>query len=164
MLKEIVTLTLSSFKINCSGGGRKSLMTLTSPIGSSVYFIFRLINLPPFSPITRAEDPDYITTTCKSHSQDFVIHLADTIEPAFLTAVSYIFCNNPARIKECMVGCGKRDMMLGLVLSILILVPLKAGFFHTDSVLLCVRLSNIKIWLSVWLSKCKMEKGVSENG
>jgi len=136
LLKEIVTLTLSSFKINCSGGGRKSLITLSSPIGSSVYFILRLINLPPLSPVTRAEDSDYIAAKSEANGQDPVIHPSNTIESAFPTTVGHIFCNNPARIKEGALSSRKRDLMLELVLLILILVPLEAGSFHTNSLLL----------------------------
>jgi hypothetical protein len=45
LLNEIVTFTLSSFKTNKFGGGRKSLMLFVLPKGSFVYFIWLFITI-----------------------------------------------------------------------------------------------------------------------
>ena len=55
LLKAIVTFTPSSRNASSSGEGRKSGITLRSPNGSSVYFIFALINCPALSPVAGAQ-------------------------------------------------------------------------------------------------------------
>src|SRR6476469_1561738 len=47
LLSAIVTFTPSSRKASWSGGGRKSRTTRTSPMGSLVYFVFVVIDVPP---------------------------------------------------------------------------------------------------------------------
>jgi hypothetical protein len=60
LLSEMVTLTVSSFRTSSSGEGRKSFKTFTFPIGSSVYFIFSVIYFLSFSPISSANDSDFV--------------------------------------------------------------------------------------------------------
>ena len=104
LLKEIVILTLFSFKANCSGGGRKSLITLSFPIGSSAYFILLFINLSPFSPVPGTIDADDIAPVCESNSDDAVVDPAHTEESILTGAMTDIFCNNTVRIKERSLG------------------------------------------------------------
>ena len=75
LLSEIVTLTVSSLKANSAGDGRKSFITFTSPIGSSVYFIFPFIDSFSFPPISGAKDPDLGFPICKANSHDSVCDL-----------------------------------------------------------------------------------------
>jgi hypothetical protein len=56
LLREIVILTVSSFKASSSGEGRKSEMTLTFPMGSSVYFILAVIYFLSFPPVSGADE------------------------------------------------------------------------------------------------------------
>jgi len=66
LFNAMVTLTFSSFNTSLSGDGRKSLITFNLPIGSSVYFIFLFISLPPFSPIISSTmDADDISPISK---------------------------------------------------------------------------------------------------
>jgi hypothetical protein len=41
--------------------------------------------------------------------------------------------------------------MLGLIVSVFILIPLKADLFHNFSITRVVETSNITVWLSVWV-------------
>jgi hypothetical protein len=86
LLKEIVTLTLSSFKTNWSGGGKKSFTILSLPIVSSVYFILFFINLSPLSPVSCSENPDYIFPIRESHGYYAVIDATDAIRSFLLPA------------------------------------------------------------------------------
>ena len=56
LLSEMVTLTVLSFKTNSSGDGRKSVTTLTFPMGSFVYAIFFSINILSFPPVAGTYD------------------------------------------------------------------------------------------------------------
>src|SRR5882724_1799737 len=62
LLNVRVTLIPSSRKTRSSGGGRKSGTTFRRPRGSSVYFIFALIDSLALSPVVRPEDLDHLFT------------------------------------------------------------------------------------------------------
>ena len=131
LLKEIVILTLFSFATNCSGGGRKSLITLSLPIGSSVYFILLFINLSPFSPVSGTIDTDNIAPVGESNSDDTVVNPAHTVESILTGAMTDIFCNHAVRIKKRTLGYTKRHPMLPLIFSIFSLIPFEANLFHS---------------------------------
>lgn len=65
-----MTLMVSSFKASSSGEERKSGMTLTLPIGSSVYFIFSFIYFIAFQPIFGANNSGFVFTIGKSYSHN----------------------------------------------------------------------------------------------
>ena len=121
----IVTLTFSSFKISLSGGGRKSLITLSSPKGSSVYLIFVFIYFPPFSPISGSKYPDNIASICKSHGHYSFADTSNAIESIFLSAVINVFDNNSLWIKKGVLSYWKRYIVFGLILIILFSIPIK---------------------------------------
>jgi hypothetical protein len=100
-------------------------------MGSSVYFILLFIDFPPSSPITCAKDSNDILAVGKSNGHDSSVNAADTVKPPFLSTVGHILSNNSVRIKEGTLGQGKGDSVLGLILFILILVPLKASPLHS---------------------------------
>lgn len=91
LLSEIVTFTVSSFKANSLGEGKKSSTTFTSPIGSSVYFIFSFIDLLPLSPISGADDSDLAIAISESYRHNSIRNVAQAILPLFLSAVRHIF-------------------------------------------------------------------------
>src|SRR3990172_1439472 len=100
LLRAIVTFTVSSLNTSSSGTGRKSGTTFSGPIGSSVYLIFALIDLFPFSPIACTENSDNAKAVCKTDSQDTVADHAKT-EIAFVAmTVRHIFGNNTVRVRE----------------------------------------------------------------
>ena len=100
LFREIVTLTFSSFNTNWSGGGRKSLMTLNLPIGSSLYFILLFIYFPPFSPITRSINADNITPMREPHGHNAVSDTSNTIKSIFLAAMVDILGYDTVRVKK----------------------------------------------------------------
>jgi len=130
LLREIVTLTLSSFRTRRSGGGRKSLMTLSFPIGSFVYFILVFINLFPLSPVSCTENSDNITSIRESYCHDPIIDTADAVESSLTTAMTYILSDYTVMIKKSLLGQRKRDMVFELILCVLFLIPLEADLFH----------------------------------
>ena len=69
-LKERVTLSVLSFNTNSSGEGRKSVMTLTLSMGSSVYFIFLLIKFFSLSPVAGAKKSYFTRPMGESYGQD----------------------------------------------------------------------------------------------
>jgi len=83
LLSEIVTLTDSSRKANSAGEGRKSGTILISPNGSSVYFIFVLINRLAFPPVTGSNYADHIVPIRKAHRDNAISDLAKTIVTHF---------------------------------------------------------------------------------
>ena len=83
--------------------GRKSLTTLNSPIGSSVYLILFFIDLPPFSPIPRTINADDITSICDPNSHDAAFDTANTVKSFLPTFMGYIFYDDTMRIKKSML-------------------------------------------------------------
>jgi hypothetical protein len=59
------------------------------------------------------------------------VNATDTVKSLFLSTVGHILSNNSVRIKKGTLGQGKGDFVLGLILFILILVPLKASPLHS---------------------------------
>ena len=79
-LKPMVTFRLSSLNASWSGDGKKSVMILTGPIGSAVYFVFLLIYCLSFSPVSCANDPDHVISICESNRQYPFINPAEAVE------------------------------------------------------------------------------------
>ena len=50
------------------------------------------------------------------------------------------------RIEKRPLSQGKRDMMLGLIFSVFILIPLKANLFHNVSITRVLETSNTTVW------------------
>lgn len=135
LLKEIVTLTFSSFITRRSGGGRKSLTTFNLPTGSSVYFILFFINVFPLSPVSCPENADNITSIRESYGHNAVIDSADTVKSVLPATVRYIFSNYTVRVKKSSLGQRKRDMVFGVILPVLLLIPLEADLLHENNIL-----------------------------
>jgi hypothetical protein len=91
LLSEMVTLTVSSFKANSSGEGRKSFSNLTFPIGSSEYDIFCFIYFLSLSPIAGADNSDYVFSIGKSDSHNTSGNIAKTIISLLTTTMFQIF-------------------------------------------------------------------------
>jgi hypothetical protein len=87
LLSVIVTLTVSSFKASSSGDGRKSEMTLTFPIGSSVYLIFSFIDFISFPPISGADYSNFVLSVCKPNRHYPAGDHAKTVKPFFIFIV-----------------------------------------------------------------------------
>jgi hypothetical protein len=87
LLREMVTLTVSSFNASSSGEGRKSEMTLTFPIGSSVYFILAAIYLLSFPPISGADNSDFVFSVGKPNCHNSTRDPAKAIKPFFTLAM-----------------------------------------------------------------------------
>ena len=87
LLSEIVTFTVSSLNASSSGEGRKSVITLTLPNGSSVYFIFLFIYLLSFPPISGTYDSDFVAAICKADCHYSSCNLTETIVSLLFTTV-----------------------------------------------------------------------------
>jgi hypothetical protein len=133
-LSEMVTFTLSSFNTNRSGGGRKSLIILGSPIGSSVYFIFVFIYLPSFPPIPCTIDANDITPVSEPDSHNTITDSSDAVVSVFFGTVSHVLYNNTLRFEKSLLCLDKRNLMFFLILSILFFIPLKSGFPHRHNI------------------------------
>ena len=66
----MVTFTPSSRNTRSSGRGKKSGTTLRSPMGSSVYLIFSLIDSFSFTPIAGSVDADYVLSVSEANRED----------------------------------------------------------------------------------------------
>jgi hypothetical protein len=130
LLNEIVTFTLSSFKTNNSGGGRKSLMIFFLPKGSFVYSILFFIDLSPFSPVSCPDNTDHALPISEPDRHDSVIDSADTIISFLRTAMGHILQDDALRIKKSVLSRRKRDAMLRLILRVFIFVPIEMAFYH----------------------------------
>src|SRR5208283_247645 len=130
LFSEIVILIFSSLRANCSGLGRKSLTTLSSPMGSSVYFIFVFIHPPYLSPISSAVYTNDVPAICKPHCHYAIAHTSDAVKPIFVLAVTNIFNYYTVGIKKSMLRHGKRNVMFCLIFSVFLFIPFKTGFSH----------------------------------
>jgi hypothetical protein len=104
LLREIVTFTDSSRNANSAGEGRKSGTILTSPIGSSVYFIFVLMYCLAFPPITGSKYSYHIVPISKTYREDTIANLAETVITHFIVAVVHVFSNDTTRIGKDVLG------------------------------------------------------------
>src|SRR6266700_3636308 len=104
LLSEIVTLTDSSRNANSAGDGRKSGTILISPSGSSVYFIFVLINRLAFPPVTGSQNANNVVPIRKPYRDNAISDLAKTIVTHFFVAVVHVFSDDTMRIGEGVLG------------------------------------------------------------
>jgi hypothetical protein len=134
LLREIVTFTVSSFNTNCSGGGRKSLTTRSTPKGSSVYLVAFLINLLSFPPIPCTENANYAGPISEPDREDSPLHTTNTIVTNLRIAVRHILHNNAVWVQKSMLCRAERDSVRDPVLPIFPLVPLEPRLFHRISI------------------------------
>lgn len=130
LLKAKVTFTPSSLKASSPGDGKKSGTILILPIGSSVYFIFALINGLTLAPIAGAENADDIVSVCKSDSKDATVNYAKTVEALFAMTVLNIFCNYALWIGKSVLRLPEGYFVLFLVGFVLVFVPFKLTSCH----------------------------------
>jgi hypothetical protein len=104
LLRASVTLMLSSRTTSCSGAGRKSGTTLGSPIGSSVYLIFPVIDLLAFAPVTGADDPYYLVAEREPDAQYAFADLAEAEIARLIAAVCRVDRNDATSISEGKLG------------------------------------------------------------
>jgi hypothetical protein len=104
LLSEIVTFTDSSRNANSEGEGRKSGTILTSPIGSSVYFIFELIYNLAFPPVTGSKYAYHVVPIGKAYRENSITDLAETIITHFIFAVVHVFGNDTMGICKGILG------------------------------------------------------------
>jgi hypothetical protein len=150
LLRAIVTLTVSSFRASSSGEGRKSEMTLTFPIGSSVYFIFPFIYLFPFPPVSGADNSDFIFSMGKSYGHNSASDSIKTIIPLFLITVFQIFQNDTMIIQKSKLQQGKGDAVFLLIQFVFGGIPLKIRSFYDITKILKIKVCvNIFIWLFI---------------
>src|SRR5690349_20817370 len=97
LLREMVTLTDSSRNANSAGEGRKSEIIFISPNGSSVYFIFVLINRLAFPPVTGTKYANDVVPICKAYRNNCISDLAKAVVTHFAVAVIHIFSDDTMR-------------------------------------------------------------------
>ncbi|MCC2641691.1 MAG: hypothetical protein K0S45_2104 [Nitrospira sp.] len=73
-------------------------MTLRSPRGSSVYFIFSLIDPPAFPPVAGSENPNDAIAKRTTNGQDS--DQAETVMPLLAWALRQVLCNHVAWISK----------------------------------------------------------------
>ena len=130
MLREIVTLTDSSRNASSAGEGRKSGTILISPNGSSVYFIFVLINRLAFPPVTGSKNANDVVAIREAYRDNAIPDLAKTVVAHFFVAVVQVFSDDTMRIGEGVLGYSKWDSMRLLVFDILLGVSFKMRSCH----------------------------------
>jgi len=126
-------------------------MTLTSPMGPSVYVIFLLIDPFAFPPIARAEDADGAFPIRKPDSENAFAYASETEEARFMLAVRNILRNHAHGISECVLRKTKGDTMLFTVLPVFVSIPLEFTIHHDHTITACVILGNIIIWLFIFI-------------
>ena len=95
-------------------------MTLTLPIGSSVYFILADIYIFPFPPISGANNSDFVFSVGKPNRHNSARDPAKAIKSLFITAVLNILQNDTVMIQKRKLCQGKRNTMFFLIKGIFI--------------------------------------------
>ena len=75
-------------------------MTSGLPIGSSVYFIFLLIDTLAPAPVTGAENPYPAVAPAEAYGQDATIDLTETEKACLTFTVPAIYSNDALWIRE----------------------------------------------------------------
>jgi hypothetical protein len=126
----MVTLTVSSLNTSLSGEGKKSGMTFSSPIGSSVYLIFVLINTFSFPPVAGTEYADGTPTIGKADRKDTTANFSEAVKPSFCLTMREIFRDDTLWISKGVLRLGEPHPMLGLIFEILVNVPFETRLAH----------------------------------
>lgn len=90
-------------------------MTLTFPIGSSVYFILAVIYFFPFPPISGADNSDLVFFVGKPNCHNSARDPAKAIISFFIVAVLKILQNDTIMIQESKLCQGERNTMFFLI-------------------------------------------------
>lgn len=130
----MVTFTVSSLKTSSSGAGRKSEMTFTGPISSSVYLIFAFIDSFPSPPVASSKYSNYTTAVCKTDSQYPAPNSSEAVIPFLALAVGQVFSDNTVWIAENVLGFREADPVFDLIEEILLGIPFEALPAHVGSV------------------------------
>ncbi len=104
-------------------------MTLTFPIGSSVYFILVVIDLFSFPPISGADNSDFVFSVSKPDGHNSARNPAKTIESLFALAMLKILQDDTLMIQESKLCQGKRNSMFFLIKRVFIGIPIKIRSF-----------------------------------
>jgi hypothetical protein len=128
---EMVTFTPSSRKTSCSGEGRKSGMTFSSPSGSSVYLILAFIESLASPPVAGSDDSNDIFAVSEAYGQDTFIDDAETVVPNPVDAVRKILRDYTLRVGERELGPRERHAVFLLVLAVLLRIPLETRSGHS---------------------------------
>ncbi len=152
LLRVIVTLTDSSRYANSAGEGRKSGTILIPPNGSSVYFIFVLIDRLAFPPVAGSEYANDVVPIGKAYGNNAISYFAKTVVTNFFVAVAHVFSDDTMRVGEGVLGHRKRDSVFFSVLLILFGVPFKMRFCHNLTLSEMTAIYHIFIWLFLWLT------------
>jgi len=98
-------------------------MTLTSPIGPSVYVIFLLIDSFAFPPISCAEDADDTFAIREPDRENAFAHATQTEVARLLLAVRHILRNHAQGVGKCVLRQAKGDAVLFPVLPVFLGIP-----------------------------------------
>ena len=104
-------------------------MTLTFPIGSSVYLIFSFIDFLSLPPISGADYSDFVLSVCKPNRHYRIGNPANTVKSFFIFTVPKVFKDNTINVQKSKLGKGERNSMLFLVLLVFLEIPLKIRSF-----------------------------------
>jgi hypothetical protein len=124
-----VTFTVSDFLTNCDGGGRKSLMTVSRPLGASSSLLL-LIELAPFSPFPSSDNANVAAPHGETHSEDAFGSLTYAKEPRFIFRMGFILRNDAARIVKRFLSVGEANSMPLLIDGIFLFILLKRVYDH----------------------------------
>ena len=147
----MVTLICSSLKASSSGGGRKSQITLTSPIGSLVYLILLFIYPLSFTPVPGPKDPNYSSTHGEAHGQNAAANDAKAEVPFLILTVIQVFGYDAIGIGEGILSDFEWHIMFLPILLVLHQVPFEAHPIHEGSVTKKITKSNNNLWLEILL-------------
>jgi hypothetical protein len=77
---------------------------LISPKGSSVYFVFVLINRLPFPPVTGTKYSNHIVSVRKAYREDTVTGHSKAVVAHFIIAVAHVFSDDTMRVGKGELG------------------------------------------------------------
>ena len=111
-------------------------MTLTSPMGPSVYVIFLLIDPFAFPPISCAEDANDAFPIREPDCENTFAYASEAEEARFLLAVRNILRNHAQGVSESVLRKAKGDTVLLTVLPVFLGIPLEFTIDHDHTVAL----------------------------
>ena len=111
-----------------------------------MYLIFFFIDSLASAPSTGADNANNIYTPGKSYRQNGFSCFPDTEKSVFNNAVRYITDDNSVGVHEDSARLDKRNTVLRLIFTVLVLIPLKAIHAHAQRLIYGHIKSNMKIW------------------
>ena len=125
--------------------------TLKSPSGSSVYFIFALINCLAFPPVTGAKDAYDTAAIGKADGEDAALDHTETEISLLIFAVCEVLGDHAVWVGKCILRQRESHPVPLLVFGILVFVPLEPRSVHALTLAQHRDGSHMNVWDNIWL-------------